>query len=395
MGGRRANGQGTVYKEKNHYVGQYWYEGKRKIVRIRNVKNKAEAYKVLNQITADIYKGTYIDKSSETIKGILEDLLEARSKTDLSESTLLSNQYTAKIICNMRIADMPIQKIIDKQINECLYKLTSKYSDSYIEKIFMQLSNVFDIAVERELIRRNLLKTKLVIKPKSEKESKKVEALTLENHKKFMRELAKGYDKYTDILYILIETGMRVGEVLALDRQSIDLANKTIRIDKTLTKDKNGKVKLVHKTKTSAGMRTIPISDLLVKVLSKYNLKLGYLFLKPDGSFINQSTINSHVKKVCKNAGIDPTVYTFTRNVPNKNKKKVINLNTSNIHTHMLRHSYATRCIEAGIKPVVLQKLLGHSDVRITLNTYTSVFDQFQESEFDKVSNYLAKMNIH
>ena len=59
---------------------------------------------------------------------------------------------------------------------------------------------------------------------------------------------------------IRIETGMRVGEVLALDRQSIDLANKTIRIDKTLTKDKNGKVKLVHKTKTSAGMRTIPIS---------------------------------------------------------------------------------------------------------------------------------------
>ena len=58
----------------------------------------------------------------------------------------------------------------------------------------------------------------------------------------------------------------------------------------------------------------------------------------------------------------------------------------------MLRHSYATRCIEAGIKPVVLQKLLVHSDVRITLNTYTSVFDQFQESEFDKVSNYLVKM---
>ncbi|MBQ5446744.1 MAG: alpha-hydroxy-acid oxidizing protein, partial [Lachnospiraceae bacterium] len=53
---------------------------------------------------------------------------------------------------------------------------------------------------------------------------------------------------------------------------------------------------------------TIPISDLLVKVLSKYNLKLGYLFLKPDGSFINQSTINSHVKKVCKNAGIDGIV---------------------------------------------------------------------------------------
>mgnify|MGYP004630874187 FL=1 len=52
----------------------------------------------------------------------------------------------------------------------------------------------------------------------------------------------------------------------------------------------------------------------------------------------------------------------------------------------MLRHTFVTRCIENGINPVVLQKILGHSDINVTLNTYTSVFDEFKISEFDKMN---------
>ena len=58
---------------------------------------------------------------------------------------------------------------------------------------------------------------------------------------------------------------------------------------------------------------------------------------------------------------------------------------------HALRHTYATRCIEAGMNAVVLQRLMGHTDVKITLNTYTSVFNEFKENEIKKVTKYINK----
>ena len=61
------------------------------------------------------------------------------------------------------------------------------------------------------------------------------------------------------------------------------------------------------------------------------------------------------------------------------------------ITTHTLRHTYGTRCIESGMQPVVVQKLMGHTDIQITLNTYTSVFDEFKQKEIDKVNQYFLK----
>lgn len=62
--------------------------------------------------------------------------------------------------------------------------------------------------------------------------------------------------------------------------------------------------------------------------------------------------------------------------------------------SHSLRHTYATRSIEAGVTPVVLQKLMGHTDVSITLNTYTSVFDKYKETELEKVNKYYMEQNL-
>ena len=65
------------------------------------------------------------------------------------------------------------------------------------------------------------------------------------------------------------------------------------------------------------------------------------------------------------------------------------------IKSHMLRHTYGTRFIEAGMPAVVLRRLMGHKDIKVTLNTYTSVFNKFKENEIDKVNNYLVNNNLN
>ena len=64
------------------------------------------------------------------------------------------------------------------------------------------------------------------------------------------------------------------------------------------------------------------------------------------------------------------------------------------VDLHSLRHTYATTCIEAGMKPVVLQKLMGHADISVTMNTYADVFEQHQDDELAKVTEYMKEIGI-
>ena len=87
--------------------------------------------------------------------------------------------------------------------------------------------------------------------------------------------------------------------------------------------------------------------------------------------------------------------YAHRGNVNNELKRLLQrHFGINDITTHCLRHTYGTRCIEAGMAPVVVQKLMGHTDVGVTLNTYTSVFDRFKEKEIDKMNKYFLEENM-
>ena len=82
-------------------------------------------------------------------------------------------------------------------------------------------------------------------------------------------------------------------------------------------------------------------------------------------------------------------------NNANRNLQKIAqNFGIENISTHSLRHTYGTRCIEAGMRAVALQRLMGHTDISVTLNTYTSIFNKYKEQELEKVNEYYLNNEI-
>lgn len=294
---KRGNGEGSIYysEKLKRWVGQYTYNTKRKSV---YGKTRREIKDKLNKALVNIIDNKYVDKSHYTLLDIINMNIEQEFNTNkISETTYKRKTETRKIIENNSISKKPIQKITPTDINDFLISIIS-YSNSTITKVSQMIRNAFDKALILNIVISNPYNLKgLINVPKSQRPNKKVDALTVEEQQAFVKELKSNEDEYTDIFYIALFTGMRIGEILALKKEDIDFNNNLINIKRTLTKDKNDKVILGESTKTYAGTRTIPITSLFSNNLkNSYDIASDLLFTK-NNKLIAPPTINAHLDR--------------------------------------------------------------------------------------------------
>ena len=393
MSTKKTNGEGSIYYSESKKL----YEGKitigfdsngKQIRKSVYAKKKTDVVQKLNKLKSDLLNNDITQNNNATIYEIAKQYINNQYEANqVSASTLLRNKNTLAIIDKLDIAHIPIQKVTNNQISNELLKIKD-YSNSIISKIYGMLSTAYNQAVINNVVKTNPFLIKgAILRVKSNKDDKKVDALTIDEQKAFISELEKSNDEYKDIFYIAMYTGARIGEILGLFGSNINLKTNYIIIDKTLTKNENDEPIVGKTTKTYAGTREIPITKHLIPVISKYASDKNELIFTKNNEIIAPATINSHFKKICKNANI--------RVLINSNKKVYreagisnVNLKTSSVNTHMLRHTFATRCIEAGVSAVALSRILGHKDIQTTLNTYTSVFNKFKEDELAKINKY-------
>lgn len=381
---RRGNGEGTIFEDKKNkrWIGQYISgiaEDGKAIRKSVYGKTQKEVVNKLNEVKYQMNNDIYVEKNGIKLVKIMEDIREEK----LASNTISGGQYarlkwTINKIKNSKLGEMKIQDVTKNDIQEFLNSIKD-LSDSYIKKLYEQFVQAYRRAEIKKYITYNPMYE--VIKPKSDKQTKVVEALDINVQKAFTEYLNKasiGDEPYKNIFLIQMYMGLRIGEVLALSTKNIDLENKLLYVKRTLTNDKEFAIILGNKTKTYAGNRTLPIPDFLVPIFEeqlKYaNGNLHNLIFTTNDNYIRTSAINKELKRI-----FDEELKTSSKN----------------ISTHCLRHTYGTRCIEAGMTAVVLQRLMGHKDVTVTLNTYTSVFNKFKEDELEKVNNYLTNNQLN
>lgn len=316
-------------------------------------------------------------------KGIpIIQIMESIRDRKYSANKIKEGQYkritdTINKIKQSNIGNLNIKDITSDDIQEFLNN-NKNLSNSYIKKLYEQFNQTYEYALRNKYINENPMYD--VIKPTSNKKDKEVRALTITEEKElsdYLLSTTLKNDRLKNIYLIQMYMGLRIGEVLALNKNDIDINKQLIFVNRTLTTGKNDEVILGDTTKTYAGNRSIPIPNFLINILkeqleiSEFN-KDNFLFLNDNENFIRDSTCNSNLKRILKNK---------------------LNWSIEGISTHTLRHTFATRCIESGVNAVVLQRLMGHTDISITLNTYTSVFNRFKENELEKVMN-LYKDNL-
>ena len=246
------------------------------------------------------------------------------------------------------------------------------YKTTTIYQTRITLYNMLEFAKENDVILSNPCKKS--VKSDMGKPSEKKVALTIDEQRKFL--MAAAGQSYENQYKFMLQTGLRTGELVGLKWDDIDFGKRTVTISRTMEyRYKVGEWR-VGPPKSKSGYRTIPLTDEAIRILKdqkEKNSKIKVIniewrdqvFLSRKGEPVKNSTYDTALFKICDKAEI------------------------RKFSMHILRHTFATRCIEAGMIPKTLQKILGHSNIGITMNLYVDATEEEKTKEMDLVAEAL------
>lgn len=289
------------------------------------------------------------------------------TKTGVKYNTQMNYNFVKNILKAHPFGDTKISRVKTSDAKLFLIKLQQEDGRGYssVKTIRGVLRPAFQMAVDDDVLNKNPFGFQLAGVVVNGSVTR--EAITKEQMNKFLKFVHDDnvYCKYYEVIYILFHTGMRISEFCGLTISDIDLANNIVNIDHQLQRTSDMKY-ILDTTKTDAGARKLPITqdvaDCFRAILEdrkkpRYEKMIkghtGFLFLdkngNPEVAMHWQHRLNHMVKRY----------------------NDIYRVQMPNITPHVCRHTYCSNMAKSGMNPKTLQYLMGHSDISVTMNTYT------------------------
>ena len=353
------------------------------------------------QVTVDEHEGVRTNTGNITVNNMFD--LWKELKLGIKDTTMKNYIYMYELFVKDSFGKLKLAKVKKSDVRRFYNNLieTRNLSVSSMDSIHNILHQVFRVAVDDNLIRNNPADNLSREFKHVLGEANKREALTIEEQKLFLSYMLKTeqFRHWYPIFYIMVNTGLRVGEITALRNADLDWKKGVIHVNHTLVyydhRNGEGCYYSISTPKTAAGKRTVPMTEgvkdafrMQKEYLEDANITCNiqidgytdFIFLNRYGTVFYQASLNRALKRIIQTCNFEILDKTPLEKEP---------LLLPNFTTHVLRHTFATRAAECGLGPHVLKAYLGHSDISTSMNIYVTASEEFKAKEIETYEKYI------
>lgn len=281
---------------------------------------------------------------------------------EIRNSTRKIYSYAISKWINPKLGHIPISDINRNMIQEYIVNASKVYRRETVINITKVLSQSLKFATRNSYIPRNPYTD---IKIPKDKEYKEIQVFMEEEIDKILS--IKGFSLQKNMVNLAFRTGMRIGEILTLKWEDINIESGFLTVRRTLSTYTNGKAEICP-PKTKYSKRRIDLDIKTLKMLENIEKKGDFIFCKNDKTIFSRQYINQVFRKMCKNAGVPYRCF------------------------HSLRHTHATILLAANVNPKVVQIRLGHSTISTTLDIYSHLIPGMQNIAVNVFNKLDGKM---
>ena len=365
---QRGHGEGSIYQRKDgRWVASITLENRKR--KQFYGKTRKEVQEKLRVALNEQRQGTLATGPQQTLKQYLEYWLEDVHKPAIRLSSYMQYRGILDKHIFPLLGHIQVQKLTPQQV-QSFYARKEKEGLALgtIRTIHAVLHNALSHAVSINLVSRNV--SDVVNPPRLVKHER--HPLTIEQAQKLLQHV-QGHS-LEGLITVALATGMRRGELLGLRWQDIHFDTKSLQIQRTISRQRKKGI-VESEPKTSRGRRNIILPPFAIEALKEHRtrqlevrLKVGsaweesnFVFCNGHGGFLEPSQLHMMFRNLLKEADLPQ------------------------IRFHDLRHSAATMMLTMGVHPKVVQELLGHSSISLTLDTYSHVLPSMQQEAMDKL----------